>query len=146
MSDSIEKDLKALLQLRRARLQRSEMALARARQAERRSAEEVVERDQRARQTEEDGKREEAELALNLFQRQTVLSQITAFRNQVSRLRQGAKQARDEVEQARNRLLEAKGQTREAVEKQRTAYRAVEKLEFSLSELAGEFRGNAWSE
>lgn len=138
VADEMQKELRALMGIRRIRLQRAEAELARAQQAERRAAAEVVKKEEAAERMAGENKSREAALATELFQRKTVLSHIESFRREVGQLRKGTAQAREDVETARQERVKSKAQTREAIDAQRRAYRAVEKLEFSLQELAAE--------
>lgn len=138
MADQLQKELRALLDIRRLRLQRAEMALSRARQAERRAADEVVKRQAEASRAAQENRARESALALELFNHQTVLSHVESFRREVGKLRQSTAQVRQEVELALQNSQQTKLQTREAIDGQRKAYRAMEKLEFSLRELAAE--------
>ena len=131
----VQKELQSLMQIRRVRLQRAETELARAHQDERRAADEVKRKDEAAQTVARDNKDRESELALELFNRKTSLSHIETFRRQVSRLRQEVVEARNELEAAHNYQQEARVRTREAINGQRSAYRAGEKLDFSLREL-----------
>jgi DNA polymerase elongation subunit (family B) len=138
VADDLQKELRALLGIRRIRLQRAETALIRARQSEKRAAEEVVARQAAAEQAAIDNKARESALALELFNRKTVLSHIESFRRDVGQLRRSTSQALADVEVAKQNSQQAKVATREAVEGQRRAYRAVEKLEFSVHEFTAE--------
>ena len=138
MADELQKELRALMGIRRIRLQRAEAELARAQQAERCAAAEVVKKEEAAERVAGENKSREAALATELFERKTVLSHIESFRREVAQLRKGTAQAREDVETARHERVKSKAQTRAAIDGQSRAYRAVEKLEFSLQELAAE--------
>lgn len=138
MADPMQQELRMLLAVRRARLQRAETNLLRARTAQRRAEDEVVARQAAAEEAAIENKAREAELALELFNRKTVLAHIESFRREVGLLRRATAQACEDVDVAKQNSQEAKARTREAVEDQRSAHRAVEKLEFGLQELAQE--------
>jgi len=138
MADEQQKELRQILMIRRLRLQRAESRVVQAQGAEKRAIEEVARKEKDALRAASENAERESELALGLFNHKTHLSHIEKFRRDVGELRKHTASAREEVEVAKKTRVEAKTAVREAAELQRSAYRAVEKLEFVLQEIKDE--------